>query len=62
MENRSAVGRIIVLRTTDPFVRETTRLYPVLTMEGGTPLSQITAGGIMDGAGYLLYSSPQILA
>jgi hypothetical protein len=62
MENRPAISRITVLKTTDPFVRDMTRLHPVLTQEGGIPLRQVTAGDVTDGAGYLFYSQPEIPA
>ena len=62
MENRPAVSRVTVLSTGDPFVRDMTRLYPVLTREGGVPLSHITAGDVTDGAGFLIYSQPEIPA
>ncbi|MGB2675732.1 MAG: hypothetical protein WAN12_01440 [Candidatus Acidiferrum sp.] len=62
MENRSAVSRVTVLNTGDPFVRDMTRLYPVLTREGGVPVSHVTAGDVTDGAGFLIYSQPEIPA
>ncbi len=62
LENRPAISRITVLQTGDPFVRDMTRLYPVLTSEGGIPLSQVTAGGVTDGAGFVFYSQPEIPA
>ena len=62
MENRPSISRITVLRTTDPFVRDMTRLYPVHSHEGGVPLSQVTAGDVRDGAGFLFYSQPEIPA
>jgi len=62
LKNRVAVTRITVLKTTDPFVRDMLHLYPVLTREGGVPLSQITAGGVTDGAGFVFYSQPEIPA
>jgi hypothetical protein len=58
LENRPAVSRITVLKAGDPFVQDMTRLYPVLRKEGGVPLSQVTAGGVTDGAGFLFYSQP----
>jgi hypothetical protein len=61
LENRSAISRITVLKTDDPFVRDMTRLYPVLTKEGGIPLSQVTAGNVT-GAGFVFYSHPEIPA
>ena len=62
LANRVAVTRITVLKTTDPFVRDMSRLYPVLTREGGVPLNQVTAGGVTDGAGFVFYSQPEIPA
>jgi len=62
LANRSAISRVTVLKTVDPFVRDMTRLYPVLTREGGIPLSQVTAGGVTDGAGFVFYSQPEIPA
>jgi hypothetical protein len=55
LTNRIAVSRITVLKTTDPFVRDMTRLYPMVTREGGIPLSQVTAGGVTDGAGFVFF-------
>jgi hypothetical protein len=62
LENRPAVSRITVLKTTDSFVQDMTRLYPVLRRDGGVPLTQVTAGGITDGAGFVFYSQPEIPA
>jgi hypothetical protein len=59
-ENRAAISRITVLKTSDPFVRDMTRLYPVLGREGGVPLGQVTAGDITEGAGFVFYSQPEI--
>jgi hypothetical protein len=59
-ENKAAISRITVLRTADPFVRDMTRLYPVLNREGGVPLHQVTAGEITEGAGFVFYSQPEI--
>jgi hypothetical protein len=60
LENKAAISRVTVLKTGDPFVRDMTRLYPVLSREGGIPLSQVTAGDITDGAGFVFYSQPEI--
>ena len=60
LENRPAISRVTVLKTGDPFVRDMTRLYPVHTREGGIPLSQVTAGDVAEGAGFLFYSQPEI--
>jgi hypothetical protein len=62
LSNRIAVSRITVLKTDDPFVRDMTRLYPVPGGQGGIPLSQVTAGGITDGAGFVFHSQPEIPA
>jgi hypothetical protein len=62
LSNRTAVSRITVLKTDDPFVRDMTRLYPVPGGQGGIPLSQVTAGGITDGAGFVFHSQPEIPA
>ncbi len=62
LTERVAVTRITVLKATDPFVPDMTRLYPVLTREGGVPLSQVAAGDVTDGAGFVFYSQPEIPA
>jgi hypothetical protein len=62
LSNRIAVSRITVLKTDDAFVRDMTRLYPVPGGQGGIPLSQVTAGGITDGAGFVFHSQPEIPA
>lgn len=65
VENRGALSRVTVLRTTDPFVRDMTQfvsqLYPVLPRQGGVPVSQVTADGVA-GAGYVFYSQPEVPA
>ena len=60
LENRDAVSRITVLNTSDPFVRDMTRFYPV--PPGGAPLNQVTAGGVTEGAGFVFYSRPEVPA
>lgn len=62
LENRSAVSRVTVLKTTDPFVQDMTHLYPVMPAQGGVPLSQLSAGGVTEGAGFVFYSQPEIAA
>jgi hypothetical protein len=62
LENRSAVSRVTVLRTNDPFVRDMTHLYPVSGHPGGLPLSQVVAGGVTEGVGFLFYSQPEVPA
>ncbi len=54
-ENQPAISRVTVLKTTDPFVRDMTYLYPVAS-PGGVPLSQVTAGDVDDGSGFIFYS------
>ena len=65
LENRPALSRVTVLKTTDPFVRDMVQfmgsLYPILPRQGGVPVSQITAGGI-EGAGFVFYSQPAVPA
>lgn len=55
LENKQAISRITVLKTTDPFVRDIARLYPVASQEG-VPFNQFTAGDVTEGAGFLFYS------
>jgi hypothetical protein len=55
LENQHAISRITVLKTSDPFVRDMTKLYPV-TRGSRVPLPQVTAGEITEGAGFILYS------
>ncbi len=51
LENQRAISRITVLRTSDPFVRDMTTLYPGTRI----PLSQVTAGQL-SGSGFVFYS------
>ena len=60
LERRPAISRVTVLKTADPFVRDMTRLYPVLGRQGGIPLRQVTAGDVTEGAGFVFYSQPEI--
>ena len=62
LENRAAVSRVTVLKTSDPFVRDMTRLYHVSSHQGRLPLSQVIAGGITEGAGFVFYSQPEVPA
>lgn len=62
LENRAAVSRVSVLKTTDPFVRDMTHLYHVAGHPGGLPLSQVVAGGITEGAGFVFYSQHEVAA
>lgn len=61
-EYRAALGRVTILKTTDPFVRDMTRLYPVLTKQGGVPVQQLAAGDVTEGAGFVFYSQPEVAA
>jgi hypothetical protein len=54
-DNQSAISRVTVLKTTDPFVRDMTFLYPVAS-PGGVPVHQVTAGDISEGTGFVFYS------
>jgi hypothetical protein len=57
-DERAGISRITVLRTTDPFVKDMTRLYQVNGT--GVPLQQVTAGGVTEGAGFVFYSQPEV--
>lgn len=54
-DNQSAISRVTVLKTTDPFVRDMTYLHPVAS-PGGVPVSQVTAGDVEEGSGFIFYS------
>jgi len=62
LENRTAVSRITVLKTNDPFVRDMTHLYPVSSYQRELPLGQVVAGGITEGAGFVYYSQREVPA
>jgi len=55
-ENQTAISRVTVLNTDDPFVRDMTFLYPVPAGSGGVPVAQVTAGDVSEGGGFVLYS------
>jgi len=59
-DQRAGVSRITVLKTTDAFVKDMTRLYQVNGT--GFPLQQVTAGGVNEGSGFVLYSRPEVTA
>lgn len=61
-ENRSAVSRITVLRTSDPFVMDMARLHPYASSGGGVWLTQVAAGDVTEGAGYIYYAQPAVAA
>ena len=46
--------RITVLKSSDPFVRDMTKLYPVT--EGPIPIGQVTAGEVTEGSGFVFHS------
>jgi hypothetical protein len=54
-ENQSAISRITVLKPTDPFVRDMTKLYPV-ELGSRIPLAHVTAGEVTEGSGFIFYS------
>jgi hypothetical protein len=60
LENKAAISRVTVLKTSDPFVRDMARLYPMMSPGEGVPVKQVTAGGITEGAGFVFYSQPEI--
>ena len=53
-ENQRAISRITVLKSSDPFVRDMTKLYPVT--DGPVPIGQVTAGEITEGSGFVFHS------
>jgi len=55
LENQRAISRITVLKTSDPFVRDMTRLYPA-TPGVRIPIQQVMAGPVSEGSGFILYS------
>lgn len=61
-EYRAALARVTILKTTDSFVRDMTRFYPVLTKRGGVPVQQLAAGDVTEGAGFVFYSQPEVPA
>jgi hypothetical protein len=54
-QDKAAISRVTVLKSSDPFVRDMTKLYPV-SGPGGAPLHQVTAGQITEGSAFVLYS------
>jgi len=54
-QDKGAISRITVLKTSDPFVRDMTRLYPVAG-PSGVPLNVVTAGSVSEGSAFVLYS------
>jgi hypothetical protein len=54
-QDKAAISRVTVLKTSDQFVRDMTKLYPV-SAPGGAPLHQVTAGQITEGSAFVLYS------
>jgi hypothetical protein len=55
-QDKHAISRVTVLKTTDPFVRDMTRLYPDIGAAGPMPINQLTAGSVNEGSGFVLYS------
>jgi hypothetical protein len=60
LENRPAISRVTVLKTADPFVRDMTHFYPVLSQQDRIPPRQIVAGDVTEGAGFVFCSQPEI--
>jgi len=55
-DNQPAISRVTVLKTSDPFVRDMTFLYPAVS-SGGIAVGQVTAGDISEGSGFIFYSN-----
>jgi hypothetical protein len=53
-----AISRVTVLKTSDPFVRDMTYLFPVVS-PGGVPISRVTAGDVEEGSGFIFYSKKE---
>lgn len=54
-ENQRSISRVTVLKTSDPFVRDMTKLYPVRP-GARIPIAQVTAGEVTEGSGFIIYS------
>jgi len=54
-QNQPAISRVTVLKTSDPFVRDMTYLYPAAG-PGGIPIGRVTAGDVDEGSGFIFYS------
>ena len=54
LENPGSVSRAEVLKTSEPFVRDMTNLYPV-SPGSRVPINQLNAGEL-SGSGFILYS------
>lgn len=57
LENQAAISRVTVLKTSDPFVLDMTRLYPFTTPNSFQPISPVTAGDVAEGSGIVFYSN-----
>jgi hypothetical protein len=57
-DNWPAISRVTVLKTSDPFVRDMTYLYPVAS-PGGVPVGRVTAGDVDEGSGFIFYSKKE---
>lgn len=54
--SQTAISRVTVLPTADPFVRDRNFLDPVDPAGSCLPITQVMAGDITEGSGLLLYS------
>jgi hypothetical protein len=54
-QDKGAISRVTVLKTSDPFVRDMTKLYPV-DGPGGSPVHTVTAGSVSEGSAFVLNS------
>jgi hypothetical protein len=55
LENQISVSQVTVLKTSEPFVRDMTNLYPVLKPGFPIPVTQLNSGDF-SGSGFILYS------
>ena len=58
-ENKSALSRVTVLNTDDPFVEDMMNLYPEIGDNTGVPFKQIVAGGVNEGGAFVFYLRPR---
>jgi hypothetical protein len=58
-ENKSAISRITVLPTTDPFVRQVVFYAGSVGLPHSMPVRNLTFAGIPIGSGVVFYSRPQ---
>jgi hypothetical protein len=61
LENRTAISRVTILKTSDPFVRDMTGLFHVSDSAMMMPIANVAPDGIPVGSGYVFYSQRNAL-